>query len=334
MNKKWLSSNTLHAVIIVFVMVAASFVLLVQTNVVSAQASDTQLVVGLQNPAVSLNFFDVATNSVWKAYMLEYNFESLYTYDPDSKLYSDLASDQAIPAANCPSVASIPGPYNGMCHSADFLNFTVFLHTGITFTDGQALSADDVVFSYQTLPWSTNAQVIYPALWWPQPMVPLWNATTPGCTAPASLPYACMSHTAVKKLSATSVNFQLLPVYTGTGANAVKGAYALFFYATMVVPIIPLHIWQNHMMPNALNNWSAGASGNVVDTWDRGINTAFTPYTCAQAGLSEGCSNPYIETIGTGPFYLDTYVQAAQTVIKVYPNYWGKAYSHTWNNVA
>ena len=66
MKRKLISSNTLHVLVIVFVMIAASFVLLVQTKPVSAQGADTQLVVGLQNPATSLNYFDVATNSVWK----------------------------------------------------------------------------------------------------------------------------------------------------------------------------------------------------------------------------------------------------------------------------
>ena len=313
MTRKLLSSNTLHAVIIVFVMVAASFVLLVQTDLVSAQATDTQLVVGLQNPATSLNYFDVATNSVWKAYMLEFNFEALYTYDPAAAIYPDLASDQ--PATGCPA-GQTPGPYAGMCHDTEFLNFTVFLHSDVTFTDGEPMTADDVVFSYQTLAWSTNAQVIYPALWWPQPMVPLWNSTAYGGTcAPGSVTYGCMSHIAVKKIAANEVAFQLIPVDVG----GVKGAYALYFYATMVVPIIPQHIWQDHVAADALVNWSDPNGGMVSDTFDRSIDTSWTPYTA-----------PFPETIGTGPFHLTSYTPNSETTISVYADYWGNGLSHTW----
>lgn len=317
--KRLLSSNTLRALVIIFVMVAASFVLLVQSDVAAAAATDTQLVVGLQNPATSLNFFDVATNSVWKAYMLEYDFESLYTYDPASALYSDLANNTA--ATNCPA-GQTPGPYTGMCHDASGFNFTVQLHTGITFADpGQStpkpMTAQDVVFAYQTLAWSTNAQVIYPALWWPQPMVPLWNATAYGgsCAAPVSQPYACMSHIAVKALNAYTVAFQLLPVKVGS----VTGAYALFFYATMVVPIIPQYIWTGHINHNALVNWSDANGAKVADTWDRSIDLT---WSTVQA------------TVGTGPFYMANYVQNSETTINVFPSYWGKTYSHTWAGTA
>jgi ABC-type transport system substrate-binding protein len=317
MIKKLLSSNTLHAAIIVFVMVAASFVLLVQTDVVSAQVSDTQLVVGLQNPATSLNFFDVATNSVWKAYMLEYNFESLYTYDPASALYSDLANNTA--ATNCASHGTgwVAAPYTGMCVDATGLNYTVQLHTGVTFADPtqstpKPMTADDVVFTYQTLAWSTNAQVIYPALWWPQPMVPLWNSTTYGGTcAPGGLLYGCMSHIAVKKISTYEVGFQLLPVVVG----GTKGAYALFFYATMVVPIIPMYIWTAHMNPNAQVNWSSPGGAVVSDTFDRSIDMRYSAIPA---------------TVGTGPFYLANYVQNSETTINVFTSYWGKGLSHTW----
>jgi ABC-type transport system substrate-binding protein len=319
MLKKVLSSNTLHAALIVFVMVAASFVLLVQTDAVSAQASDTQLVVGLQNPAVSLNFFDVATNSVWKAYMLEYNFEALYTYDPASAIYSDLANNTMKTDTACASSYGsgwVAGPLTGMCHDAGGFNYTVDMHTGVTFADpagAKPMTAKDVVLSYESLSWSTNAQVIYPALWWPQPMAPLWNSTTYGgsCAEPPGMPYACMSHTAVWALNDYTVRFQLFPVYVG----ATKGAYALFFYATMVVPIIPTYIWENHMGASALVNWSDPSGGVVSDTWDRGINTA---YSAVDA------------TIGTGPFYLANYVQNSETLINVFPDYWGNGLSHNW----
>lgn len=321
---KLLKSSTLHASVIVFVMIAAGFVLLAQSSFVSAQATDSQLVVGLQNGATSLNFFDVATNSVWKAYMLEFNYEPLYTYDPDSTLYADLANNAPVASGTCPA-GETPGPYDGMCHSADYFNFTVFLHNNITFADKnfmnnpKPLTADDVIFSYQTMGWSTNAQVIYPALWWPQPIAPLWNSTANGgsCAVPAGKPYACMSHVAVFKMSQYSVRFQLLPV--SVPGQTAPGAYALFFYATLTVPIIPEYFWVNHINPSPQVNWSSSTGANVADTWDRSIDTSYSAMD---------------DTVGTGPFYLDTYQESAQTVIKVFPNYWGKGLSHTWKGTA
>ena len=324
MIRKVISSNTLRVMAVVFLMVATSFVLLVQTNVASAQGTDTQLIVGLQNPAVSLNYFDTATNSVWKAYMLEYNYEALYTYDPDGVIYSDLANNSMVPASQCPS-GETPGPYEGMCQDASGFNFTVFLHTNVTFADPafmnnpKPMTANDVIFSYQTLEWSTNAQVLYPALWWPQPIAPLWNSTSLGgtCSAPASMPYACMSHVAVFKVNDYAVRFQLLPV--AVPGQTAPGAYALFFYTTLVSAIIPQYFWQNHISSTALTNWSSPTGAVVSDTWDRSINLSYSAMDA---------------TVGTGPFYLAQYVQNSQTVIKVFPKYWGKGLTHTWQGTS
>lgn len=330
MIRKLLSSNTLRAALIVYVMIAASFVLMAQSNLVSAQATPTSLVVGLQNDMTTLNWFDPSTNTVWKAYQLEYDFEALYTIDPNFAVYPDLASNSTSPT--CPSGEVVfptipgmcwdaPGTAAGTYGSGSGLNFTVFLNPNVHFTDGKAMNASDVVFTYQTLPWSTFATSIYQAIWWPQPIAPLWNSTVYGgtCAVPTGMPYACMSHTAIRALSSSSVLFQLLPV--AIKGQTAPGAYALFFTTTLSTSIIPKHIWATHINPGAPANYSSSTAAAVPDTFDRSISFGSD-------------TNALKFTTGTGPFELTSWVHNQGSVLQVAPNYWGKGISHTWNGKA
>src|SRR5439155_1462775 len=67
-------------------------------------------------------------------------------------------------------------------------------------------------------------------LWWSTPKYPLWNSTSFGGTCTG-----CLSHVGVEKLSTNQVVFHLTK------------SYALFFYLTMEIPIIPRHIWKDHI---------------------------------------------------------------------------------------
>ncbi len=327
MVSKLLGSNALRVTILVWVMILAGFVFMVQPNPVSAQAGPNQLVVGLQNDMTTLNLFDPATNTVWKAYQLEYDFEALYTIDPSSSVYPDLANQSMISTATCQSVMGstyVQAPYPGMCYDGGTggsgLNFTVFINPAVHFTDGTPMNASDVIFSYQTLAWSTLASSIYQALWFPQPIAPLWNSTTYGgsCKAPAGMQYACMSHIAVFGVSGNqyAVRFQLLPVpITG---QATPGAYALFFTTTLSTSIIPEHIWAGHIDPTAQANYSSSTSAAVSDTWDRSIDFSYSTLAA---------------TIGTGPFELTSWVHNQGSLVSLDPTYWGIGLGHVWQGV-
>ena len=180
-------SMALRTLVIVFVMVASVFVLTLSSPNAAAASSRTNLVIGLQNDMVNLNPFDPSTNSVWKAYQTQYNFETLFTYDPNYQLYADLAD----PSAACPTGTTVAVPGACIDSATSKLNITVNLRTGVTFTDSQPFSADDVVFGYQTLPWSTLATDIVSAIWWDHPIAPLWNSTANGGSCSAA---KCMSH--------------------------------------------------------------------------------------------------------------------------------------------
>jgi len=260
---------------------------------------------------VNLNAFDPSTNSVWKSYQTQYNFEPLFTYDPNYQLYADLAD----PVAACPTGTTVAVP--GSCIDGSKLNITVNLRTGVTFTDStptvpQPFSADDVVFGYQTLPWSTLATDIVSAIWWDHPVAPLWNSTANGGSCSAA---KCMSHLGIFKTSPSQVRFQLTP---HTVPGVTNGGYALAFYDTLVLPIIPMHIWKDHLQTTAQINYSDPNLGNVQDSWDQSIS------------FSYGSPGEYPATVGTGPFMMQTWTRNAGSKSVVYPGYWGKTQAHLW----
>src|SRR5256886_8986886 len=138
MQGSFLSSNHVRAMVVVYVMIGAGFVVLAQSPLAAAATYRTELVVGLQNDMTSMNYFDPATNTVWKAYMVAWGFESLLAHDQASLSYAFLAD----PAY---------GGGNGWTVDASGFNVTVQIRSGVTFHDGVTMNADDVVFPLQTL---------------------------------------------------------------------------------------------------------------------------------------------------------------------------------------
>src|SRR5438309_824525 len=197
-------SMALRTLVVVFAVLVSAFAMLWSSPNAAAASSRTNLVIGLQNDMVNLNPFDPSTNSVWKAYQTQYNFETLFTYDPNYQLYADLAD----PAAACPALTTVAIP--GSCVDASKLNITVNIRSAVTFTNGQTLTADDVVFTYQTLPWSTLATDIVQAIWWDHPVAPLWNSTANGATGAGACPSSnpkCSSHLGIFKTGPLQVRF-------------------------------------------------------------------------------------------------------------------------------
>src|SRR5437870_12267853 len=259
-------SMALRTLVVVFAVLVSAFAMLWSSPNAAAASSRTNLVIRLQNDMVNLNTFDPSTNSVWKAYQTQYNFETLFTYDPNYQLYADLAD----PSAACPALTTVAVP--GSCIDNSKLNITVNLRTGVTFTDGQPFTADDVVFTYQTLPWSTLATDIVSAIWWDHPVAPLWNSTANGATGSTACPSTnpkCSSHLGIFKTSPSQVRFQLTP---HTVPGVTDGGYALVFYDTLALPIIPMHIWKAHLQTTAQINYSDPNLGNVQDSWDQSIS--------------------------------------------------------------
>src|SRR2546426_847565 len=235
-------------------MIAAGLVFVLQAHPAAAVAgSKDTLTVGLQNDMVNPNYFDTATNSVWKQYHVEFNFEGLFSHDREFATFNVL-SDPARGGSACPAGSLPSGP--GYCIDSTGFGVTVYIHNNATFTNSQQLTADDVVFTFQTLPWSTYQLGIYNAIWSNTVKYPLWNATT-GCTGAK-----CVSHIGVEKIDATTVKFHL------------SKTYALFFYDTMEIPIIPSGLWKNHLGTWPQLNLSDPAN-RLTDTFDNSIDTTY-----------------------------------------------------------
>src|SRR5437867_10767520 len=275
-------------------MIAAGLVFVLQAHPAAAVAgSKDTLTVGLQNDMVNPNYFDTATNSVWKQYHVEVDFEALFSLGPDlttcNALTAPARGGSASPAGSLPS-----GP--GYCIDGNGLGVTVYLRNNATFTNGQKLTADDVVFTFQTLPWSTYQLGIFNAIWSDTQKYPLWNATTCGSSP------KCVSHIGVENVTATTVKFHLAKTY------------ALFFYDTMETPIIPSGLWKNHMATWPQLNLS-DPSSRLTDTFDNSIDTTYNGLDAAT---------------GTGPFMLTSWTHNADAMMDVSPTYWGKGQTHTW----
>jgi ABC-type transport system substrate-binding protein len=305
----------LRTALIAFVLLASGLALVVSSAYASAASGRTNLIIGLQNDMVNVNPFDPGTNSVWKAYQTQYNFETLFTFDPDSLLYADLAD----PAAACPAgtTIAVPGSCIDSAATNPNLNITVNIRQGVTFTNGATLNADDVVFTYQHLAWSTYATSVASAIWWDAPIAPLWNSTAYGGSCASAL---CVSHVGVFKTGPYQVRFQLTP---HSVPGVTNGGYALVFYDTLNMFIIPRGVWSGHLNSDAPLNYSDPLLGEVTDSWDRSIDFAYG----ANAGQKDA-------TVGTGPFMMVSWTRNAGSKSVVYPNYWGKNQAHTWGGAS
>ncbi len=167
-------------------------------------ANNGNLIVAFQQDIPNLNIFDPATNTVWKFDALGWSFESLYAYTPDLIPYPVIAK-------------------SAMATTPDGLNITVELRHNVTFQDGKPLTAQDVVFSYQTLYWDSLYKTSLQCLYWPTAKWPRWDGNG-------------VSHIGVVAQDDYTVVFHLYQ------------PYPLFYQVTLGNTIIPEHIWVNHLV--------------------------------------------------------------------------------------
>ena len=262
MELKLLRSSRLRTAAIVFVMLGAGFIFLAQST--AAQTERTELVVGLQNDMTTMDFFNPETNTVWNAYQVEWGFEGLFSSTPDNIVFPVLEN----PAKG----TSGPGYTFIVAPPATQPIVDVYIRPGVTFHDGQPMTRDDVVFTYQVLEWSTSQTFIGTALWWDIPRFAHWSGG------------AAKSHIGVEPSPAApdAVRFTL------------SKAYALFFLATLQIPIIPKHIWTSHINPNAQLNLTSLKP--ITDSADLSADFSFG------SRVNEVAAN-----MGTGMFKFDSW---------------------------
>jgi ABC-type transport system substrate-binding protein len=285
---KLLGSPALRATVIVLVMLGAGFVFLAQTA--AAQGERTELVVGLQNDMTTIDPFNPETNTVWNAYQVEWGFEGLFGSDPDGKIFPLLAD-----------------PARGNGTGFDFIGsptagrpvVDVYIRPGVTFHDNQPMTADDVVFTYQILAWSTAQTAITAALWWDAPVWSHWTGVG-------------KSHIGIELAPTNKPN---------TVRFHLSKPYALFFLGTLAVSIVPKHIWISHI-DTSQHPLNVTSLQRITDSADYSGDFAFgnRPTETASA-------------MGTGMFKFDYWTPNTGSHVSAFDGYWGKGKGITWQSV-
>jgi peptide/nickel transport system substrate-binding protein len=247
----------------------------------AAETQDT-LILGMQDDASNINYFDPDTNSVWKSNQLGWNFEALVAYTPDFQLYPVLAAKKT----------TGPNGVDVTTDTADGLNLTMKIRTGVTFTDGTPLTAKDVAFSYQVHIWGLYQTSIQDPLLWDSKTFTSWNGTG-------------TSYVGVEAPDSTTVKFHL------------KQPFALFWYGTLGVPILPSHIWNDHLTQLSADDLSNFGlpSGAVEYKLDYGYGQDSTEMDA---------------TVGTGPWKMTKWTKSVESQVEVYTGYWDKAGKTVW----
>jgi ABC-type transport system substrate-binding protein len=188
------------------ILVSTIFVNALPSAQAQAPGSDT-VVVALQQDIGNYNFFDLASNTVWKSDVVSNFYDSLSAVDTTGDVYPYLAQ-------NWTTISDQPG-------SADYLNVTVTLRPNLLFSDGTPLTADDVVFSYQALRWAgtTYQSTLLPAF--------DWNGDG--------------------KLSLDEINRSVVKIDDARVEFHLAAKYGQFYKQTLGLPILPKHIWMNHL---------------------------------------------------------------------------------------
>jgi len=199
-------------------LLSALVVLLVSISAFSAMSSAAQppvpkvseaetLYIAMQDDMPNLNIFDPQTNTVWKSNVIGWMYEGLLAYTPDFMIYNNLAESYEIQST----------PDEG-----DVATVVVHLRHGVTFHDGEKMTAKDVVFSYQVLYWDYLYHSNLQCLYWPDAKWDRWDGNG-------------KSHIGVEAVDDYTVKFHL------------SEQYPLFFYVTLGAAIIPEHIWKDHL---------------------------------------------------------------------------------------
>ncbi|MEM3341225.1 MAG: ABC transporter substrate-binding protein [Thermoplasmata archaeon] len=164
---------------------------------------DTTLYVALQQDMPNFNNFDLGSNSVWKSFVIGWTFEGLSGLDPAGNIFPALAESWT-------EITEENGNYTT----------TVTLRSGINFSDGHPLTADDVIFSYKALRRGTTVS---------SSVVNAFDWDGDNIVSEDEI------NQSVIKIDDTHIKFIL----------AVP--YGQFFLTTLGLPIIPEHIWQTHL---------------------------------------------------------------------------------------
>ncbi|MHB8585394.1 MAG: ABC transporter substrate-binding protein [Thermoplasmatota archaeon] len=223
------------------------------------------LVIALQQDIGNYNAFDLGSNTAWKNDVTQFIYDSLSGVDTTGEVYPYLAQSWT-------TIGITPG-------SSDYLNVTVALRPGVLFSDGTPLTTDDVVFSYQAL--RDASTTVQPNL------LQAFDWDRDGALSLSDIDRS------VVKVDDLHVTFHLAT------------RYGQFYKQTLGIPIIPKHIWQNHLRQDP-------SCELCIDTQWNGDTT-----------------NPGKDIlVGSGPFAFASAVPGSRYVLERNDLFWGKTF-HT-----
>ncbi|MGC9138507.1 MAG: ABC transporter substrate-binding protein [Thermoplasmata archaeon] len=224
------------ATILVAIVFISGFSAMSHGAVTPSQTGKGILYLGQPDDITNFNYFDVASNTNWKADVLAWSFESLFIQDFDGSTIPLLAQNYTLNLSN-PNQPVV----------------TVHIRQGVYFiypingTPAYELTAKDVVFSYFALRYGT----LYSGALMTIP----FDDNNDGVVE-----YNEMLHH-VKFIDNWTVQFTMRQVYGN------------FFLMTMNVPIIPWKIWANHLKADGIpgDNQSTvvnpnGSTAGIIDT--------------------------------------------------------------------
>jgi ABC-type transport system substrate-binding protein len=161
----------------------------------------------------------------------------------------------------------VPHLATGWTFDQDTLTVDIDLREGVLFHDGTEMTAEDVKFSYLM----AREGTVYSSA-----IIPPFDTDSDYIVTEAEIDYG------IQVIS----DYQVRMV--------MSAPYGQFFSSTLTVPVLPMHIWEDHVDPE-----------NRVDVlW--GVDPE--------------------ATIGTGPFYYAEGVPGDFRVLKKFTEYWGQGY--------
>lgn len=211
-----------------------------------AQGGDDDVLnIAIQQDTPNFNYMDLASNSVWKKYVLgAWVFEAMTVTDPEGNLFPLLAKDWVFDEPT--------------------LTVTVELRSGVKFHDGVVMTADDVVFSYM----ANRDGTTYSSF-----IIDIFDADGDGQCSADEVDGAIDSNSdgkfeGITKVDDTHVKF------------VMAKPYGQFFLQGLGVPVLPEHIWADHLTAEGTidvlwNTDEKATIGTGAFKYDSGVRNVF-----------------------------------------------------------
>ncbi|MCK5414297.1 MAG: ABC transporter substrate-binding protein, partial [Thermoplasmata archaeon] len=225
-----------------------------------AQGDEKVLRIAMQQDMPNFNNWDLNSNSVWKDYVVgKWCWEGLSGLDPGGTIYPGMAEEWTFDDSD-----------------PDNLIVDVKIREGVTFHDGEGFDADDVLFTYSALRDGTT---------YASQIIDAFDADDDG---------TCSAEEIDGTIDANEDgSFEGITKVDQYNVKMIMGKpYGQFFLMTLGVPIIPEHIWKDHLT----------AEGIVDILWN---------------------TDP-IALIGTGPMFYHSGEPDVFRRIVAFEDYWGK----------